>query len=49
MFSYGNLKTNLKLTNKDLLNYLKAQLIKFHQGSEVAINIDPVDKVESNP
>jgi len=37
--AYSNLKANLGLTNKALLNFVKTKLVKTYDGTNMALNI----------
>lgn len=37
--AYGNLKKSLAMNNKDLINYMKAKLLKNYEGSNLAVNL----------
>ncbi len=36
---YSNLKNKLKMDNKNLLNFIKAKLIRNYEGKDLALNI----------
>lgn len=45
--AYSKLKETLKLTNSQLLSFMKNKLIKNYDGHDMALNIVTPEKIES--
>lgn len=41
---YANLKGALKMDNQNLLNFIKAKLIKGYSGNDLALNLNSPEK-----